>query len=361
MTRHVWEGKWLEDFYVLKQCPLCGEKWTFRFYGNYGIWECINCKGNGDYHHLINKLPQDAKYENLFSDMEQPEDADGLIDVSLYKPPAQGKRISSGFIELDRITGGFTEGMLSILTGKQGEGKSTFSGLLALNAIDAGHKVCAYSGELNSAIFKKWIYGQAAGAKHTEESVDQFGTVRYEVSKFADAKISQWLRRKLFLYDNTAHKSSEVNSIIERFTIARRQHECDLFIVDNLMTAKMPTNNNSDFFRAQSNFVGELIDFAQSERVHVILVAHPKKEDTGDLNDNVGGNGDITRRSSIVMTMRRIPDEQYQKFNCNNILYVSKNREHGTTGKIDFNFDKSSKRLYLTTDRAPKMYGWERM
>jgi len=361
LTRPYFEGKWLNDYYILNTCPFCRGKSTLRFYGNGCSWECFSCKTGGgpkEMKSLLANRKDAAKYDGLFDNLEEPADPDGLVVVSRYNSPVQVKRIDTGFKELDMLTNGLPEGTLSILTGKQGEGKSTFAGQMALNAVNDGFGVCFYSGELSSGIFKHWIYSQAAGPNWMNEVTDRFGKKRHVVDDMAKQRISKWLGEKLILYDNTANNTSETDSIIKRFMISRRIFGSSLFFVDNLMTAKIDINRDKDFFRAQANFVGDLISFAQQERVHVVLIAHPGKADYGDPNDNVAGLGDVTRRSSIIMTMHRMSEAEKATENCDNLLVVSKNREYGEYGKIKFNFNVASKRMVPQIGEQVK-YKWE--
>ena len=97
-------------------------------------------------------------------------DAHGVLDladverVCLEAIPS----VLSGVSELDRTIGGFYPGELSIWTGKRGGGKSTLLGQLLLEAVNQGHHVCAYSGELPAWRFKQWISAQAAGPENVE-------------------------------------------------------------------------------------------------------------------------------------------------------------------------------------------------
>ena len=371
MTKHLWRGTWVDGSYILDVCPFCGGKRSLKFYGDSLIWQCYRCNKYGDPRQMKQELmtkPDNQKYETLFDDLEKDREPSGLIVVSNIKPQTIS-HITTGFPALDRLTGGLAEGMLTILAGKQGEGKSTFAGQLTLNAIEKGNRVCFYSGELTAAMFRSWIYSQAAGRAWIDEYKDQFGYMRYACNQMAAGRISQWLGDKLVLYDNTIAKSSERNSILARFMESRRIFESSLFIVDNLMTAKYESGSESGYFREQSRFVGELVDFAQQEGVHVILVAHPKKADTGDPNDNVSGSGDVTRRASVVFTMERLSKVRMDSLlfkgditkGTTNILHISKNREYGDYGKIQLAFDPTSKRLYQRDLSSDFHYGWEEM
>ena len=65
-------------------------------------------------------------------------------------------------------------------------------------------------------------------------------------------------------------------------------------------------SREGDYFRAQSNFAGRLVQFAKTRGVHVHLVAHPRKSDKTRKHlssDDVGGSGDLTNRADNVFIL----------------------------------------------------------
>lgn len=77
-------------------------------------------------------------------------------------------KIRTGIKALDRLIGGMYYGQIILLTGKRGEGKSTFLSQLIANALDQDVSVFAYSGELTDYHFKRWLDMQLAGKTHIE-------------------------------------------------------------------------------------------------------------------------------------------------------------------------------------------------
>lgn len=374
-TRHAWPGKWLDNYYVLKNCPVCKEEWTCRFYGKRSyVWECKNCNNSGGLEHLIEMLKKEGKLTDevavIFDDLARGDDPEGLIIVSRHRPRVNVRSIATGFAPLDRLTGGLPEGTLSILTGEQRSGKSTWAGQLALNAVDSGERVCFYSGELNADMFQRWIYNQAAGPQWLNAYTDKFGVDRYAADDFARTRIEQWLDDRLVLHDNTYYRASERNSVLKSFVQARRHFGSTLFFADNLMTMKNEAGSDSSYWREQSKMVGELIDFAQQENVHVILVAHPKKDKSGDRNKDVAGSQEVTQRASFVLTVERLADEIKKKLldrkiieheETTNVIVLSKNRIYGDEGQVELSFEPKSKRLIELPDKEIDRYGWEEL
>lgn len=286
---------------------------------------------------------------------------EGLLNLADVVPYDVSKvdRVRSNIRWLDGAIGGFVMGELSVWTGKRGEGKSTFLGQTMIEAIDQDVNVCVYSGELRADRFQYWIHLQMAGKDNIKQYVDDVRerNVAY-VDKETAKKIKAWYDGKFWLYDNSyAAQNAEAKGILKIFEYAVKRYGCRVFLVDNLMTSRFDTGNDSNYYRQQSNFVGELVSFAKTYNVHVHLVAHPRKTSGKLENDDISGIGDITNRADNVLVIER------EDKDVSSILRVIKNRSDGCMNeKIGMLFDKVSKRFYLESepDSLYKKYGWEK-
>lgn len=269
-------------------------------------------------------------------------------------------RTLSGFRTLDRAIGGFRDGEFTVWTGKRGEGKSTVLGQVLLEAVDQGHKVCAYSGELVADRFKAWIMAQAAGPGHLERFNDpDTGAEQYLTPVDIAKKIDYWWDRKFYLYDVGISSAHDENSIMDEFEYAQRCLGCDVFLVDNIMTVRL--NGDRDYYRAQSQFAQRLAQFSKATSSHVHMVAHPRKTERGKPisdSDDVSGTGDITNMADNVISVRRLPEPSAED-GAEAELGVLKAREAGLWGNIGLMFDCSSKRFYEPNGTPCKKYGWE--
>jgi twinkle protein len=353
------EGGWIGETYIVRLCPLCNDEFTFMFIGLTGIWSCSGCKKSGTFAQLRDVLKEDLLWDDRFAALEQPQPPEGLIQLGQYMAPRAGQSIPTGFGELDKHLGGLYESALTILSGKRGQGKSTFASQLALNLIQSGAKVCFYSGELSTATFQHWVVKQAAGSHNLTRYTDDFGADRWYLEPQLESQIKAWLVDRFILYDNTITKSSERNSILDRFMLAKKYYQCNYYFVDNLMTAKYTKDVDRDYFRQQSNFAGELTDFAMQEKVHVVLVAHPRKGESGDLNDDVAGLSDITNRASNVLFLQRFTEDEVAKNGYDSLLNISKNRDYGAVAKIGMEFLKDCKRFVPISGTSIMSYAWE--
>lgn len=285
----------------------------------------------------------------------------GLIDLADVKPLDVKKIPSckSGITEIDKKLGGFIMGDVSIWTGKRGEGKSTLLSQVLLESIETGRKVCAYSGELSADRFQYWTDLQAAGSLVKQYHDEERGfDVQYVDPCFLHS-IHEWYRGKYYLYDNTIIDGSEYKSILNVFEAAARRYGCTVFMVDNLMTCEFKTLDDDNYYRAQSIFVGRLVEFARRFYVHVHLVAHPRKVKPGGgiENDDVAGASEITNRAANVFSVERVTDKAK---GFDSMLTVLKNRWEGRAGlKIGMNFDQTCKRFYPPSSTNNRSYGWE--
>lgn len=273
-------------------------------------------------------------------------------------------KITTGIDELDKTIRGMAMGQLVILTGKRGEGKSTFMSQIVCEALNQNRTVFCYSGELADFHFKSWIDFQLAGSKNVTESVNKWGDVDYAMSRETTNRISEWYRDRAYIYDNNyLVDGSEFETLPETVERVITQYNAQLICIDNLMTAMERVSKQSDLYLAQSNFVGKLKAIAQKYSAVIILVAHPKKSDPNakqDDNELVAGSADITNKADIVIKYQRDENDDSKS-----LISVSKNRLMGTlrlkNNAIPVVYSPKTKRIYSPDLRKEKVYGWESM
>lgn len=288
--------------------------------------------------------------------IEMVEDAEeirmrGLIDVGDIVPydPTTIPRISSGIPTLDQCIGGFMEGSLVVVSGMSGGGKSTITGQFMLSAIQNGHKVCAYSGELSKEKFLSWLCFQAAGPNYVTVKHDNFLNKNVPfVPPEIQQRIQNWMRGKIFLYDNKEiFQKTKAESIIEMFTLAVRRNGCDFYVVDNLMSSLC---EEEEEYKAQTKFINALKAFAEKYRVSVICVAHPRKQKTGVPMGkfDVAGSANIVNMSDSTIVIER-PD-----------IKILKSRDSGTEMKIECVYLPDCRRIYEASVGDLSNYSWDK-
>lgn len=266
-------------------------------------------------------------------------------------------KILTGINEIDRLIGGLIMGQVILLSGKRGEGKSTFMSQLVVEAIEQEQAVFIYSGELADYHFKRWLDFQAAGSDNIVTTQNIYGDNIYSLKDETIAKINQWYKGKAFIYDNNYVTGEETDSLIDTIEKAICQYDIKLVCVDNLMTA-LDIGMNEDLYRGQSKFVKRLKRIAVKYNIAVILVAHPKKSNSSTFdNDDVSGSADITNAVDVVMAYERNKDKN---IDCDGLLSVTKNRLTGRLtlkDKIPLFYSQSTKRIISSTSEN-KTYSW---
>lgn len=245
-------------------------------------------------------------------------------------------KIKTGIAPLDRVCGGLLRGHVILLSGKRGEGKSTFMSQMVAEAIEQDNAVFVYSGELPDYHFKNWLDLQIAGGNHIETVRNEYGDNEYYLSAHTVETINRWYYDRAYIFDNSAVSDDEYEGLIKVMVDAICRYDIKLCCIDNLMTA-MDGDPNTDIYRQQSAFVKKLEKLAQQYDVAIILVAHPKKTNNAFDNDTVSGSADITNAVSFVLNYQRADTAD----ECDSLLMVTKNRMNGKL---------------LTGDNAIKLY-----
>lgn len=264
-------------------------------------------------------------------------------------------KIKTGIQPLDRVCGGLLLGHVVLLSGKRGEGKSTFMSQLVAEAIEQDNAVFVYSGELPNYHFKNWLDLQIAGGNHICAATNEYGDKEYYLTDGCVKKINAWYYDKAFIFDNSAVSDDEFEGLIKVMVDAICRYDIKLVCIDNLMTA-MDSDPNTDIYRQQSAFVKNLEKLAQQYDVAIILVAHPKKTNAAFDNDTVSGSSDITNAVSFVFNYQRAAEND----ECDSYLMITKNRMNGKllTGDnaIPLYYSEKSKRISADPNEV-KEYG----
>ena len=322
-----------------------GEKDANDIYRKYGKQAIENCIDNAEI----------RKIKNV-------KDLSEVKSVNLSALP----KIKTNIPELDRIIGGLIFGQVILLSGKRGEGKSTFMSQLVCEVLEQDESVFVYSGELNDFHFKGWLDLQLAGKENIIEKTNEDGVPSYKISNEVTEKINCWYSGRAFIYDNSyvADGNDEYEDIITTVENVIKQYGVRVICIDNLMSAMETVTEQNNLYLAQSNFVGKLKRIAATYEVIVILIAHPRKTNGKIDNDDVSGSSDITNKVDIVMSYGRQHSLDYDGTpEYDGELSITKNRLTGmlATGEkaIKLYFDKASKRITSLFGKY-KHYSWEK-
>lgn len=273
--------------------------------------------------------------------------------------------MKTGYKELDQSIVGLNAGEVSILSGGNGSGKSSWINNLMLNVINQGHKVALWSGELPPAILKTWIQMCAAGKEYLRPSTKTIG--KYYVPNDIAQKIDDWLDGKFYLYNNEySNKWEQIfNDMNELLNIGVK-----LYILDNLFSLDV------DIFEGDKNnkhkeLILEICRFAKTNGVHLLLVAHPRKSIGFLRKTDISGTADLTNAVDNVFICHRVNNDffragkeffgegtimKYQGFG--NVIEIAKNRLYGAVDVMcGMHYEIESRRFKNSMDETVR-YGW---
>lgn len=278
----------------------------------------------------------------------------------------QLEKVRTGFNELDKRIGGLYMSEITILSGSNSSGKSSWLNTLLLNVIQQGYRIALWSGELRADILKTWIQMVAAGARNLRQS--QFDEGRYYVPNEIGERIDKWMDGKFFLYNNGyGTKAEQILHDMQELLKA----DVKVFVLDNLMSLDVDLFNG-DRNNKHKELILKIKDFAMTEKVHIILVAHPRKVMTFLRKNDISGTSDITNAADNVFIMHRTNEdflhaitEFYDRMMAENlrqygnVLSVEKNRLYGVMDfMVGFHYDMPSRRFKNTVDEDIH-YDWE--
>ena len=275
-------------------------------------------------------------------------------------------RIKTGINEIDRLLLGLAECEVTLLSGGNASGKSSLLNTLICNFLQQGAPSALFSGELPAHILKAWIQMVAAGKENLKLS--QYGDGKYFVPNNIAKRIDDWMDGKFFLFNNEYGDTwEEVFHDMKELLKAGVK----VFILDNLMALDIDLLEG-DKNNKQKNLILQLKDFAKTNNVHIIIVAHPRKSLAFLRKADISGTADLTNAVDNVFIAHRVNQDflkagaefygqsQIQRYSCfGNVLEISKNRMYGVCDVlVGLHYELESRRFKNTPDENIH-YGWE--
>lgn len=339
----------------------------------------LDCKDAND---ILRKYGKDQIAKCINNAVPVP--VERLVDIyDVDERVGEYTRLPTGIYPLDRLLkGGLPTGLITLLNGRTGEGKSCFAHQMALNIAAEGHRVMIYSGELPTKDVKRQIMKQAAGSAHIEERNNEQGFPEYAVIDEAREKINNWLAGRIYLYNTESTSNDETDDLLMITEKAITQYGVRFIVLDNLMTAiDLTTVEGENQYDKQGKFVNRLAEMVKEFDVSILLVAHRRKSGYGGAdsteNEEVSGTSKITNLVGVNVFYGRIPKEtEYEgrsgkmrkttridQSDPERYIKIVKNRIDGKvnlTG-IKVNYDEASNRIFYESkehSNRDKIFGW---
>ena len=279
----------------------------------------------------------------------------------------QLKGVKTGYIELDRNIVQLNYGEVTLLSGGNASGKSSWLNSLLLNIANQGVPNALWSGELPERILKTWIQMAAAGKNNLRQS--QYGSGKYYVPSNIGAKIDDWMEPLFYIYNSEYGNTWEqiFHDMTELLKLGVK-----VFTLDNLFSLDIDLLEG-DRNNKQKELILQIKKFAKVNDVHIILVAHPRKTMAFLRKNDISGTSDLTNAVDNVFIMHRVNNDFFRAgaeffgeatINMDrgfgNVLEVAKNRMYGIVDlMVGMQYEIESRRFKNTTEENVQ-YGWER-
>ena len=290
-----------------------------------------------------------------------------MTDIK-YVNPAKLPFVPTGILELDKKVMGLMMGDVTIISGLSGAGKTSLLDNIILNVIQRNYKVACWSGELQDFRFQSWLDQMAAGKNYVRQATgyEDLYIAPQDVCK----QVNEWLKGKLFLYNNDyGNKWNQLFADIQEIV---ESQGVSVVVIDNLMALNLTYMGEKN--EKQTQFINELKDYAKRKNIHVILVCHPRKEQSYQLlrMESISGTADLTNLCDNLFIIHRVGRDferrakeffgdwvidNYKKYDV--VLEVCKNRSYGIKDfLVGMYYEKESRRL--KNDIAEHIvYGWQ--
>lgn len=279
--------------------------------------------------------------------------------------------VHTGIYALDKAIGGLCEGETTILSGINASGKTAILNQLLLTAVQQGVPSALWSGELPAEKIKAWLCQTAAGKQNVTKIPNRDNS--YEANDDVIPKIEGWLDDKLVIYNNKYGNNFE--QIISDIKDAITKYKLRFVVLDNLMALSLEdlvgTQNEQ-----QKKLMLRLDGLAKDFKIHVLIIAHPRKEANFQLlrKESISGTSDLTNITCNLFLIHRVGDDFERRATefwgkertsrlilegYNNIIEVAKNRDDGVADFVVGLFYEPETKRFKNSKAENIHYDWE--
>lgn len=293
-----------------------------------------------------------------------------LRDIKLVKD-SERFSIKTGIYALDKAIGGLFESETTLLSGINASGKTAILNQIILNACQRDIPCGLWSGELPATRIKSWICQTAAGKQNVTKVEGRDNA--YEVNDDVIGKIEDWIDERLVIYNNNYGSNSE--QILSDVEEAVKKYNLKLVLLDNLMALSLDdlvgTMNEK-----QKALMIKLDALAKKYHIHILIIAHPRKEANFQLlrKESISGTSDLTNIVWNVLLIHRVGDDFEKRATefwgkertnklilegYNNIIEIAKNRDYGVVDFVVGLFYEIETKRFKNSKAEQIHYDWE--
>ncbi|RKP20650.1 P-loop containing nucleoside triphosphate hydrolase protein [Rozella allomycis CSF55] len=228
----------------------------------------------------------------------------------------------------NKILKGLRQGELTIFTGPTGSGKTTVLSQISLDFCSGIPTLWGSFEIRNTTLINKMLRQYSKGNLPNDP-------IKYK-SVFEEFQ-SRMPINFMGFYGSTPFTAVK-NAIYKAVEEKGIKH----VVLDNLQFMVSDQHNGSvDRYALFDSIIGRIRDLASTLNIHVTLVIHPRKEEDNEplKISSIHGTAKASQEADNIIILQRLPNTTY--------LDIKKNRFDGTLGKIDYEFDPKSLRVYL--------------
>ena len=204
--------------------------------------------------------------------------------------------VKFGFKTLDSMAGGMTRGEITVIAGRPGHGKTTFSINLVKKLLDQDYKVLVLNREMtNEEMLKKlMVLDSGKLSYHQVRTANLTNTSAKELQDSADSIIDKY-QKNLIMYD-------DVNNLPETISIISRIRP-DVVVDDFIQLIKVP-NKTDRRFEIES-VMQEYKWLAKKYKIIPILLSQLNRDIERRI-DPIPKMSDLAEGSSIEQTAENV-------------------------------------------------------
>ena len=263
---------------------------------------------------------------------------------TMQKDKENSSIIKSGFIELDKLIGGFKAGQMIVVGARPAMGKTSFALALARNiAIDSELPVAIFSLEMTEIELANRYIAMETGINQKQLLNSEFSGVSY---KNITDRVTAISKAPIHIEDKSAINLQQLRA---KCTILKRKHGIGVVVIDYLQLMTSQVNRNRNREQEISEISRGLKSLAKDLGVTVIVLSQlsretEKRADKRPQLSDLRESGAIEQDADMVMFLHRPEYYNVYKDEDGNptaglaYVVVAKNRS-GAVGTAKLGFD----------------------